>query len=92
MDFAMKKIISNIRYSTHLLLMGLVFCLFLSTTLAADRVCAMKEVETGAIEMDGARGVADVSMVKNSLCTGENLFPWFWRKRGRKPPARMRLN
>ncbi len=71
----MKKSISNIRYITHLLLMGLFLCLFLSTMVAGDRVYAMNGVETRAIELASAIGVADVSMVKSSPCTGESLFP-----------------
>jgi len=55
--------------------MGPVLCLFFSTTVAADRVYTMKQVETMAIEMPSGIELMDISMAKNSPCTGENLFP-----------------
>ncbi|MBC8417979.1 MAG: hypothetical protein H8E10_05235 [Desulfobacterales bacterium] len=79
----MKKITSNILYTTHILLMSLALCLFISTTLAADRVYAMKG-EITAIKIAGAIGVVDVSMGKNSPTTGGNLSPHALVKEGTK--------
>lgn len=72
----MKKTTPNLRYITHLLLMGLVFCLFVSTTMAADGIHTVNPSGTESIETASAIEVPDISMTKESPCTGENLFPY----------------
>ncbi|MCF8142355.1 MAG: hypothetical protein K9N21_00395 [Deltaproteobacteria bacterium] len=71
----MEKTTLNLWYITHLLLMGVVFCLFVSTTMAADRVHTVNPSETEAVEMATAMGVPDISVTRESPCPGENLFP-----------------
>lgn len=72
----MKPIASRLRYVTRLLLMGLAFCLFISTTVVTgERIYPVSQPETEAIERVSTVEGSDVSMTKEPLCNGENLCP-----------------
>jgi len=71
----MKQTISKIRHAIHLLVIGVILSLFLSTTVAAYRITTTQQVETGAVELASAIEMADLSLARNSPCTGEGLFP-----------------
>jgi len=71
----MKAIASRLRYVTRLLLMGLAFCLFISTAVTGERIYPVSQSETEAIERLSTVEGSDLSMTKESLCTGENLCP-----------------
>jgi len=72
----MRQTASHPRYITRLLLIGLAFCLFISTTVAGENIYPVNQSEIEAIEMATAMKVPDISVTKESPCTGENLFPY----------------
>lgn len=71
----MKRPITRTRYLIHLFLIGVVLCLFLSTTWAAERTNLLKQGGDGEIELASPVEMDDLSVMENSPCRGEVYMP-----------------
>lgn len=67
----MKQPITRIRHLSYFLLVGVVLCVFLSTSVAAKRIAPLEHAEGGAIQLADPLEVEDISVAENSPCTGE---------------------
>lgn len=87
----MKRPITRTRYLIHLLLIGVVVCLFLSKTVAAERIIPLAQAEAGAIELADPLEMEDISVAEDSPCTGEIHLPCVVAKEATEIPTQGEL-
>jgi len=71
----MKHHAASFSHLRYLLLLGVVLCLFVSTTVSAEWITHLEQPEGGAIELADPLEMEDLSVAENAPYTGEIHLP-----------------